>query len=39
MLHDGVDDNYAEDIITWQTQDNIMYDFKIKNLSKVKQTK
>ena len=34
MLHDGVDDNYAEDISLYQSQDNIMYDVKIKNLIK-----
>jgi hypothetical protein len=34
MLHDGVDDNYTEDMTTWQSQDNIMKDFKIKNLNR-----
>jgi hypothetical protein len=31
MLHDGIDDNYTEDII-YQTNDNILYDVKIQFL-------
>lgn len=37
MLHDGVDDNYAEDYTTWQSQDNIMKDHKIHALIDVRQ--
>ena len=34
FIHDGVDDNYAEEYNIYQSQDNILYDYKLKNLNK-----
>lgn len=34
FIHDGVDDNYTEDYANYQSQDNIIYDYKLKNLIK-----
>ena len=34
FIHDGVDDNYTEEYNIYQSQDNILYDYKLKNLIK-----